>query len=215
MKLIMLGAPGCGKGTQAAKLSKQLNVPTISTGVIIRNAITQGTEIGKLAKSYIDNGELVPDDVVVAILKERIKMPDCNNGFILDGFPRTLYQAEVLEQLGVQIDAVINIVVDEEEILRRLTGRLQCPHCGSTYHVTDNPPKTEGVCDICKEILTAREDDKPEIIRQRLDVYNKQTKPLEEFYRNKGILKTIFGKNDVRETTRSVFAAIGVDYDHD
>lgn len=210
MNLIMLGAPGCGKGTQAGKISNKLDIPTISTGVIIRNTIAANTKVGNMAKSYIENGELVPDDVVVQILVERLKSPDCGNGFILDGFPRTLYQAKVLDQLGIKIDAVINIVVDEEEILRRLSGRLQCPHCGSTYHITDNPPKTPGVCDVCNGILTVREDDKPEIIRQRLTVYKKQTKPLEDYYNEKGILKTVFGKYDVQETTKDVFATIGV-----
>ena len=210
MNLIMLGAPGCGKGTQAGRISAKLNIPTISTGVIIRNTIAAKTKVGNLAKSYIDNGELVPDDVVVEILVERLKSPDCGNGFILDGFPRTLYQAKVLDQLGIKVDAVINIIVSEEEILRRLSGRLQCPHCGSTYHITDNPPKTAGVCDVCKEILTVREDDKPEIIRQRLTVYKKQTKPLEDYYAGKSILKSVYGKDDVQETTRDVFAVIGV-----
>lgn len=209
MKLIMLGAPGAGKGTQAAELKEKLSIPAISTGAIIRNAIKSGTQVGIEAKEYIDNGQLVPDDVVIRLLDERISMPDCVNGFILDGFPRTIAQAKALDEKGVDIDYVISLHVDDDVIMERLSGRRECPKCAATYHVVMNPSSKGGLCEKCGEALVTRADDNPETIAKRLAVYHEQTEPLIKYYEETGKLVTVVGKEDVRHTTEEVFKAIG------
>ena len=209
MKLIMLGAPGAGKGTQAAELKEKLSIPAISTGAIIRNAIKSGTQVGIEAKEYIDNGQLVPDDVVIRLLDDRISMPDCVNGFILDGFPRTIAQAKALDEKGVGIDYVISLHVDDEVIMERLSGRRECPKCAATYHVVMNPSSKGEFCEKCGEALVTRADDNPETIAKRLAVYHEQTEPLIKYYEETGKLVTVVGKDDVRHTTEEVFKAIG------
>ena len=191
MNIIFFGAPGAGKGTQAEIVSKKLDIPTISTGNIIREAIKNGTEMGLSAKSYIDAGKLVPDEVVIGIIKDRLDKDDCKNGFILDGFPRTIPQAKALDEMGVKIDVVLNIEVSDEDIVNRMSGRRTCPKCGSTYHIEFNPTKTEGVCDNCGAELTVRKDDHPDVVKSRLDVYHSETEPLKAFYEEKGILRTV------------------------
>lgn len=208
MKLILLGAPGAGKGTQAAKLSEAYSIPAISTGHIIRVAIAEKTPVGVEAKGYIDRGELVPDDMVVKMVQERLKQDDCKNGYILDGFPRTVQQAKIMEQLPIPIDYAVEIHVSTEIIVDRLSGRRECGACGATYHVTDHPPKAAGVCDVCGGALTRRQDDVPEIIQHRIAVYNEQTAPLIDFYRNKGNLITVIGQNTVPGTTELLLEKI-------
>ena len=210
MNIIFLGAPGAGKGTQAEIVSKKLNIPTISTGNIIRAAIKGGTEMGKAAKSYIDNGALVPDEVVIGIIKDRLAEDDCKNGFILDGFPRTIPQAEALDKMGVKIDAVVEIDVPDEEIVTRMGGRRVCLKCGATYHTKYNPPKTENVCDNCSEALTIRKDDDPAVVKSRLEVYHKETEPLKSFYGAKGLVKTVVGQEKLGDTTALTLAALGI-----
>jgi len=215
MRLILLGAPGAGKGTQAAVLTEKLNVPHISTGDIFRENIKKGTELGRKAKEYMDKGALVPDEITVGIVKDRISRPDCSKGFILDGFPRTIYQAEyldkVLKDLGVDIDHVLDIHVADEEIIERLSGRRVCKACGATYHVKYNPPAKEGTCDQCGSQLIQRDDDKKETVAERLKTYHRQTEPLIEFYKQKGKLVTVEGQDSINETTRLVFEALGVE----
>lgn len=208
MKLILLGAPGAGKGTQAAELEKEYNIPAISTGQIIREIIAAGTALGNEVKAVIDRGELVPDDIVVEMVKERLKSDDCANGYILDGFPRTISQAEIMEKLPILIDCALEIAVDEEIIVDRLSGRRVCEACGATYHISGNPSKEEGICDKCGGALKMRDDDVPEIIRHRLEVYNEQTKPLKEFYKSRGILLTVQGCDKVRDTTEAIIKAL-------
>ena len=191
MNLILLGAPGAGKGTQSEILCRKLGIPSVATGNILRTAIKNGTPTGVLAKSYIDKGHLVPDDVVIGIVKERLSEEDCQNGFILDGVPRTIPQAEALEEAGIRIDAVVAIEVSEEEILSRMSGRRVCETCGSSYHVVAAPPKQEGVCDSCGGKLIQRPDDMPETVLERLRVYHKQTEPLVDFYTKRGLLKVV------------------------
>ncbi len=210
MKIIFLGAPGAGKGTQAEIVSDRFGIPTISTGAIIRQAVKEGTPTGIAAKTYIDNGALVPDDVVVSIIRERLAAPDCNNGFILDGFPRTVPQAEALERMGIRPDAVISLEVDDEVIVGRMSGRRVCGDCGATYHVVSLPPKCEGVCDKCGASLTVRRDDKPEVVLDRLRVYHETTEPLKDFYASLGLLVSVFGADDVGETTARTLRALGV-----
>ena len=208
MNIILLGAPGAGKGTQAAVICDYLKIPTISTGNIIRAALKSGTEMGLKAKSFIDNGQLVPDDVVIGIIKERLAEGDCGNGFILDGFPRTIPQAEALDAMGVQIDKVVDIDVSDEEIVHRLSGRRVCESCGATYHLDYNKPKKEGVCDACAGTLIQRKDDSPETIQQRLAVYHEQTQPLEDYYKAQGKLAIVPGEGAIEEITRLTIAAL-------
>ena len=188
MKLILLGAPGAGKGTQAEILCDKLGIPTISTGNILRAAVKEGTPIGLKAKAFMDAGALVPDEVIVGIVKERLTQPDCANGFILDGMPRTIAQGEALEQMGVEIDKVINLVVSDEEITKRMSGRRVCGSCGASYHIVNKRPAVEGKCDRCGGELTIRKDDEPATVLDRLKAYHEQTEPLVEFYRQRGKL---------------------------
>ena len=208
MKLILLGAPGAGKGTQAEIISDYLKIPTISTGNIIREALKSGTEMGLKAKEYIESGRLVPDDVVIGIIRDRLAEPDCQNGFILDGFPRTIPQAEALDRMGIIIDRVIDIEVADETIARRVSGRRVCPSCGSTYHLDYKRPEVEGVCDRCGDTLVQRKDDQPETVRDRLKVYHDQTEPLKDFYQACGKLVIVEGQEEVADTTRLTLAAV-------
>ena len=210
MKLIMLGAPGAGKGTQAKFLQEKFEIPAISTGAIIRNAIKNQTQVGIEAKKYIDKGQLVPDDTVIHLLDERLSMPDCENGFILDGFPRTIAQAVALDEMNIDIDYVISIEVDDDVIVERLAGRRECPKCAATYHVVNNPSPKGDNCGECGEPLVTREDDIPETIKKRLSVYHKQTEPLKKYYEDCGKLVPVDGKDEVSKTTEEVFKAIGV-----
>ena len=210
MKIIMLGAPGAGKGTQAEVLSEKFGIPTISTGAIIRQAIKNGTKVGREAKDYIDKGLLVPDAVVIGIISERLKEDDCKDGFILDGFPRTIAQAEALDEFGVEIDTALSLEVDDDVIVKRLSGRRECSSCGATYHIDSKPSKKDGLCDKCGSELTTRRDDNPETIQSRLDVYHEQTEPLKDFYAKKGKLVKVVGRNTVEETTASVVDALGL-----
>lgn len=208
MNLILLGAPGAGKGTQAEKISDELKIPQISTGNILRAAVKNGTECGIQAKSYMDKGALVPDEVVIGILKDRIAESDCANGYILDGFPRTVPQAEALKTMGVNIDKVIEISVDDEVIKSRLSGRRVCESCGASYHIEFNPPKQEGKCDKCGGNVVQRKDDAPETVIDRLSTYHAQTAPLIDFYKSKGKLKTVVGQEDVADTYKLVLEAV-------
>lgn len=210
MKIIFLGAPGAGKGTQAEKVAAKLNIPTISTGAIIRSALKEGTEMGLAAKAYIEAGKLVPDDVVIGIIKERLAESDCQNGFILDGFPRTIAQAEALDAMGIAIDLVVNISVDDETIVERMSGRRVCAACGATFHTKFNPSAKGDLCDKCGAELSIRKDDKPEVVADRLRVYHAETEPLERYYDAKGILKTVIGQEKLEDTTALTFQAIGV-----
>ena len=208
MKLILLGAPGAGKGTQAEIISDHLQIPTISTGNIIREALKSGTEMGLKAKSYMEAGQLVPDEVVIGIIQERLAQADCQNGFILDGFPRTIPQAEALDRMGIVIDRVIDIEVPDETITRRVSGRRACPGCGSTYHLDYKPSQVEGVCDRCGDTLVQRKDDQPETVLDRLKVYHEQTEPLKDYYAACGKLVIVEGQEEVADTTRLTLAAV-------
>ncbi|MBR6633230.1 MAG: adenylate kinase [Clostridia bacterium] len=210
MKIIFLGAPGAGKGTQAEIVAQKAGIPTISTGVILREAIKNKTPLGVSAQSYIEKGQLVPDELVIDILTERLSQSDCDNGYILDGFPRTIAQAEALDKMNVNIDKVVNIYVPDEKIVERLAGRRSCSGCGATYHVAYNPSKDGVHCNNCGKELTQRSDDKPETILNRLAVYHEQTAPLEEFYRNRGILCDVVGQEEVADTTSLTLKALGL-----
>ena len=210
MKLIMLGAPGAGKGTQAAILSERLGIPTISTGNILRSAVKNGTSVGLQAKSYMDAGKLVPDQVIIDIIAERLAEPDCEKGYILDGVPRTIAQAEALERAGIQFDAVLDIEVPDEEITHRMIGRRACPVCGATYHLEAAPPKKEGVCDSCGSGLVLREDDRPETVQSRLATYHVQTEPLKKFYDRRGILKVVGFQPSIEATTQALVDILGI-----
>lgn len=210
MKLTLLGAPGAGKGTQSDILSRKLGVPTISTGNILRCAIRNGTSVGLAAKSYIDKGELVPDDVIIKIVKERLAQPDCAAGFILDGMPRTIPQAEALIANGIELDTVLSLEVSDEEIVQRMAGRRACPHCGASYHVKLNPPKTSGVCDACGTELIIREDDAPETVRDRLHIYHERTEPLKGFYEKLGLLRTVKNVGNIDDVSREIFRSLGI-----
>ncbi len=209
MNLILLGAPGAGKGTQAEVISEALNIPQISTGNILREAVKNGTEFGLKAKAAMESGALVSDDVVIGILKDRIAEDDCKNGFILDGFPRTVPQAEALEQMGVQIDKVVEIYVPDETISARLSGRRVCEGCGASYHTLFKPTKSEGVCDKCGGKTVIRKDDEPATVLERLKVYHEQTAPLKAFYAERGKLETVVGQEEVSETSKLTLKAVG------
>ncbi|MBS6613545.1 MAG: adenylate kinase [Anaerotruncus sp.] len=208
MKLILLGAPGAGKGTQAEKIVEKYGIPAVSTGNIIRAALKAGTEMGLKAKSYMDAGQLVPDDVVIGIIKDRLKEKDCENGFILDGFPRTIPQAQALEDMGVDIDKVLDIEVPDEKITARMSGRRVCAKCANSYHLLYKKPKQEGVCDACGGELVQRKDDAPETVQARLKEYHELTEPLKNFYEKLGKLVIVEGQEEVADTTALVFKAL-------
>lgn len=210
MKIILFGAPGAGKGTQAEMICRRLAIPSVSTGNIIREAIANGTELGREAKSFTDRGALVPDAVVIGMIKERLAEDDCKGGFILDGFPRTVPQAEALEQMGVAVDAVLSIEVNDDDIERRMSGRRTCPACGATFHLQNNPPKKDGLCDKCGAALVQRKDDAPETVRARLVTYHEQTEPVKGYYQSKGLLRSIDGTKSIEKTTELAFAALGI-----
>ena len=213
MKIIMLGAPGAGKGTQAKKIAAKYGIPHISTGDIFRANIKNGTELGKKAKTYMDQGLLVPDELVVDLVVDRVNQDDCENGYVLDGFPRTIPQAEVLDseltKLGDHIDYAINVDVPDENIVKRMSGRRACLTCGATYHIEHVPPKKEGICDVCGSELVLRDDDKPETVKNRLNVYHEQTQPLIDFYTEKGVLKTVDGTVPMEEVFAAITAILG------
>ena len=213
MNIIFLGAPGAGKGTQAENVSQKYGIPSVSTGAIIREAIKNGTEMGLAAKAYAESGALVPDEVVIGIIKDRLAQGDCRNGFILDGFPRTVPQAEALEKMGVVIDVVISIEVPDEAIVRRMSGRRVCPACGASYHVEYRPSKDGVTCDACGSELGIRKDDDPDVVRKRLVQYHDQTEPLKEFYGLRGKLRTVIGQEQVADTTRLTFEVIELEND--
>lgn len=208
MNIILLGAPGAGKGTQAAVICEKLNIPTISTGNIIREALKNGTEMGLKAKSYMDAGKLVPDEVVIGIVKERLAQDDCANGFILDGFPRTIPQAEALDAMGVVIDKVIDIEVAAEVIVNRLSGRRVCEKCGRPYHLESLKPKAEGICDDCGGTLVQRKDDSIETVKARLDIYHNETEPLKDYYAKQNKLVVVEGQDTVEDTSKLVLAEV-------
>ncbi len=208
MNLILLGAPGAGKGTQAEVICNHLNIPAISTGNILREAVKNGTQLGLEAKSFMDSGALVPDEIVIGILKDRIGEDDCQNGFILDGFPRTVPQAKALDEMGVQIDKVIDIEVADEKIMQRLSGRRVCADCGASYHIEYKPSKSEGVCDKCGGETVLRKDDHPDTIKDRLHVYHEQTEPLKDYYQQTGKLVVVQGQEDVADTSALTLKAV-------
>ncbi len=210
MKLILLGAPGAGKGTQAEKICEKLSIPTISTGNIIRAALKNGTEMGKKAQKFIDAGKLVPDDVVIGIIKERLFEDDCKAGFILDGFPRTIPQAEALDEMGIEIDCVLSIEVPDEKIVTRMSGRRVCPACGASYHTEYKKPEKDGICNLCGAELVIRKDDEPATVLDRLHVYHEQTEPLKDYYAKTGKLRTVIGQEEVADTTKLTFSALGL-----
>ncbi len=210
MKLILLGAPGAGKGTQADIISRKLEIPTISTGNILRAAVREGTPVGLKAKAIIEAGQLVPDDVIIGIVAERVAKDDCKNGYILDGVPRTTAQADALEQSGIAVDMALCIDVPDEVIEKRMSGRRTCSVCSATYHVESNPPKKEGVCDACGGALTIRKDDMPETVKNRLEVYHAQTEPLLAYYEARGKLVTVKGEPTIEATSQKVFEALGI-----
>ncbi len=213
MKIIMLGAPGAGKGTQAKKIASQYTIPHISTGDIFRANIKNNTELGQKAKTYMDKGELVPDELVVDLIMDRFKEADCENGYVLDGFPRTIPQAEALDKaLNAQnesVDYAINVEVPDENIINRMSGRRACVGCGATYHIKYNPTKVDGVCDVCGQQLILRDDDKPETVKNRLAVYHEQTQPLIDYYSNKGVLAEVDGTKDMEEVFNDIVAILG------
>ena len=211
MKIIFLGAPGAGKGTKAEIVAERLGIPTISTGAMIREALKSGTEMGLKAKKFIEAGALVPDEVVIGIIKERLAESDCSKGFILDGFPRTVPQAEALDRMGITLDKIVSIEVPDEVIVERMSGRRVCPGCGATFHVTDKPSSAGTKCDKCGEELTIRSDDAPEVVRSRLEVYHTTTEPLYDYYVAKGTLVHVDGMGSVGETIARTFRALGVE----
>lgn len=208
MKLILLGAPGAGKGTQAEIICERYNIPAISTGNIIREALKSGTEMGIRVKSYMDEGKLVPDEVVIGIIQERLAKNDCSNGFVLDGFPRTIPQAEALDKMGISIDKVLDIEVSDEAIVQRMSGRRVCEKCGASYHLIYKKPNVDGVCDKCGGTLVQRKDDHPDTVKERLNVYHEQTEPLKDYYSKQGKLCIVEGQDDVADTTKKVLAAL-------
>ena len=214
MKIIMLGAPGAGKGTQAKKIAEKYSIPHISTGDIFRANIKNGTELGKQAKTYMDAGALVPDEITIGMLLERIHEADCENGYVLDGFPRTIPQAEsltkALQERGEAVDFAVNVDVPDENIISRMSGRRACLKCGNTYHIVYNPPKNEGVCDVCGEGLVLRDDDKPETVKKRLEVYHDQTQPLIDYYAKAGVLAQVDGTQDMEDVFQAIVNVLGV-----
>ena len=210
MKLVLLGAPGAGKGTQAEILSRKLGIPTISTGNILRAAMKNGTPVGLKAKSYVESGALVPDDVIIDIVAERLAEPDCANGYILDGVPRTIPQAEALEADGVEVDCALSIEISDETIIERMSGRRTCHDCGASYHVVSAPPKVEGVCDNCGGELTVRADDAPETVRARLEVYHTVTEPLKAYYAERGKLRSVDNQPTIEATTAAIEKVLGL-----
>ena len=210
MRLILLGAPGAGKGTQAERISEKLGIPTISTGNILREAIKNGTQTGLKAKAFMDQGLLVPDDVIIGIVSERLEQEDCRGGYILDGMPRTIPQAQALEDTGIRIDSVISIEIDDAVIEPRMTGRRVCSVCGSSYHISANPPKHEGVCDVCGGELVDRKDETPATVRHRLKVFHQETEALKGFYQKLGKLRLIEGNQPIEDVTRDIMTALGV-----
>ena len=209
MKLILLGAPGAGKGTQADILCKELDIPTIYTGTILSAAIKNGTPTGMKAKAFMDEGKLVPDDVIIGIITERVAEEDCKNGYILDGVPRTIAQAEALEKAGIVFDDVVSIEISDEVIMERMSGRRVCEHCGASYHLVAVPPKREGICDKCGGKLVQRKDDAPETVKARLEVYHKETEPLKAFYAQRGLLKSVENQPSVAETSQAILRVLG------
>ena len=209
MKLILLGAPGAGKGTQAAILCKELNIPTISTGNILRAAIKNGTPTGLKAKAFMDEGKLVPDEVIIGIIHDRLAEEDCARGYILDGVPRTIAQAEAMEKAGIQFDHVVSIEIADETIVNRMSQRRVCEDCGASYHLVAVPPKVEGVCDACGGKLVQRRDDEPEVVRARLEVYHQQTEPLKAFYAERGLLRAVENRATVEEMSEAILRALG------
>ena len=208
MKLILLGAPGAGKGTQAEILSRRFSIPTVSTGNMLRAAMKAGTPVGLKAKEYVDTGRLVPDEVIIGIVQERLAMEDCKNGCILDGMPRTIPQAEALEAHGIEIDHAISIEIEDETIIERMTGRRTCHDCGASFHVVNNPPKTEGVCDFCGGELTIRKDDAPETVKARLATYHSETEPLKDFYARRGKLSSVENQPTIEAVTALIVKAL-------
>ena len=211
MKLILLGAPGAGKGTQAEIISRKVGIPTISTGNILRAAMKNGTPVGLKAKEYVESGRLVPDDVIIGIVEERLAEPDCEGGYILDGMPRTIPQAEALEARGIDIDCALSIEIADETIIERMSGRRTCPACGATYHIVSAPPKTEGRGDNCGAELTFRKDDAPETVKARLEVYHRETEPLKAFYAERGKLKSVNNQATIEATTAEIAKTLGIE----
>lgn len=211
MKLILLGPPGAGKGTQAEILSEKLDIKTISTGVMLRTAIKEKTALGETASRYINDGKLVPDDVMVAIVKERLSQPDCKRGFILDGFPRTICQAEALKESGIEADKILSIEVSDETVIERLSGRRECSGCGAPYHILYNQPKVAGKCDRCGGELICRVDDTEETVKSRLEVYHEQTEPIKAYYEKQDKLVVAIGQEKVEDTTKCVLVALGIE----
>ena len=209
MKMILLGAPGAGKGTNAERLCKVLDIPTISTGNILRAAVKNGTPTGLKAKAFMDAGKLVPDEVIIGIITERLAEDDCKNGYILDGVPRTIAQAEAMEKAGINFDAVVSIEVADQVIMERMSGRRVCESCGASYHLVAVPPKVAGVCDSCGGKLVQRKDDAPETVKDRLEVYHKETEPLKDFYAQRGLLKSVENQPSVEATTAAILKALG------
>ena len=209
MNMILLGAPGAGKGTQAELLTAKLSIPAISTGNMLREAMRNGSELGQTVKKIMEEGSLVPDDVILDIVADRVSQPDCENGFILDGVPRTLAQAEALEARGIKIDHVVSIEIDDAVIASRMTGRRVCSKCGASYHIVANPPKTEGICDACQSELVIRKDDAPETVQHRLDVYHELTEVLKDFYAARGKLRLIEGNQPIENAFKEILKAIG------
>ena len=209
MNLILLGAPGAGKGTQAEMLCEHLHIPSISTGNMLREAISHGTDLGKQVKIHMDSGNLVPDELVLGIVAQRTQRPDCEHGFILDGVPRTLSQAKALDEMGVAIDHVISIELSDEEVEHRMTGRRVCKDCGASYHITNNPPKLDGICDLCGSEVVTRKDDVPETVRNRLKVYHAATEVLKDYYKAQGKLRLIRGEQSIRDVYQDILRAIG------
>ena len=210
MKLILLGAPGAGKGTQAENLSQRLSIPIISTGNILKEAVAKGTELGQAAQGYIDKGLLVPDDIIIGIVRERVAKSDCEDGFILDGVPRTIAQAQALDDMGIEIDKVLSIEVPDQTIIERISGRRVCPGCGTPYHIVYKAPAAEGVCDKCGELLVTRSDDCEETVATRLRVYHESTEQLKGYYKKRGILREIKGQQEVADTTSETLKALEV-----